>query len=483
MPNVLSYFNPWRAGSNFFHDLKNAFSVNDHYEQDKSSESKSVNAYVQKLMHSSDFIAATVFAYEDGVCPKQANVQSRTLDDEFNKTFEYYIKKWSKSGMCDITERYYRGDAERAMTREYAALSGGYIKAHHFSKAYQYGYKFELIPLSAVDESYSDFDKGEFHGIRVSKKDRAITAIRIFTDHTRQKSEWRDYKDLTLVVKRWASMEQYNGVAPVAPALKGLKYTKEYEDEEMRGARKRASNNVFVRTPFLADMWQKAKSILNGKENNATKLKEVFDSQKLQNDVYGVQYISKDEEVTELGKGIDNPYADIYRNKTRALSAAVRLSPMLTIGEMPSSYNAMLYFSQKDERVFASTFEQLVANDWEDTLYRLLDGLVMKGLMSPKNYWSNKEQYQALEFMRQGLGHIDPIKEQKATSEGLANGSLNPMEVQSKRGVDYEAHIQASIDYELKRKELYEKAGLKYVQTGFESTLTPEDLLNEDDEK
>ena len=478
--SLLSYLTGG-SKNNFYYDIKKilTFSHRTHYESDKSKDSSNVNTYVAKLHHTEDFIAATVGAYEMGVSATMANIQSRTGLTEFDRDFEGFIADWSQSP--ETSGRFFRGDLEQAEVREFAVLSGGYLEVDHFSKSFEFGYKVEFVNLNAVDQTENDFSKNIYYGIKTSKRFGKITAIKVFTDNSRTKSVWIPYARCRLVINRWASTEQYNGIAPVAPILKGLKYTKEYHDEEMNSAKRRSRNNVLIKSPYFSEMLNKALKVLKGK-SAIDAYEEAFNSRRVDGDnVNGVRYIDENEEPIELGRGVDNPYQDIMRNKTRAMSAAVRLSPMLTVGEMPSSYNAMLYFHQKDENVFGSVHQKLVWLSWRPRTEKLLQGLVLVGKLKLPDFWENPKKYQKLELMRRGIGHIDPVKQQKALSEGLTNGTLNPIEVQAKRGVDYEAHIQATVDYEIKKKELFENAGLQYVQSGFESLLTPEDLINEDD--
>ena len=439
---------------NFFYDIKNilSFSHKEHYENGKSEESSDVNAYVKKLHHTEDFISSTVGAYEMGVSATMANVQSRTLNTEFNRKFEQYIKQWSNNP--EITGRYFRGDLEQAEVREFAVLSGGYLEIDHFSKAFEFGYKVEFLNLEAIDQTQNDFENNIYHGIKTSKKFGEIVALRVFTDNKRTKSVWVDYKRCRLVINRWASTEQYNGISPVAPILKGLKYTNEYHDEEMKSAKRRSSNNVLIKSSYFADMLNSVRKLVKG-DSYIDVYEKSFSNRRVDgDDLTGVRYIDKDEDVVELGKAIDNPYSQLMTNKTRAMSAAIRLSPMSTIGEMPSSYNATLYFGQKEERVFSSVFEKLVWLSWRPRIEKLLEGLILVGKLDVPDFWENQEEYKSLEFMRKGLGHIDVTKQQKAITEGLNNGTLRPIEVQAQRGVDYEEHLRATIEYKIKKKQI-----------------------------
>jgi len=485
----LTWFTSLLTGSkNFYTDLKTLLNFNtntQHAEERKTYDADKINGVVSTLNANNDTVSAIRKAFGKHVIRTKLNIQSYTKKKKFNIQFEKNLKTWSKKGNCEITGRFYRGSAERWLVEDTEVLSGGFILRHHYDKSYVMGYKFEIIPLSAIDRTKIDFINLLFNGIQTNKNGE-ITHIHIYKDHTRMDSKPIPYKELTLNVKIWLDATQYTGVSPIAPMLASLDLLQEYTMEEMKGAKKRASNNLIIRTHFYNEMKRVAQANSKG-TLSAEALANIYEQFKLDsngNDIIGAKYIPTEDEVVELGKSTQSVYDVLNTNTTREMSAGAGLSSMTTVGEMASSYNATLYFSQQEEGTYEIALEDFVENAWREVIeVKLLTGMVLVGKIKAKDYWLNPDKYRAIEFIRASSDHIDPSKVQKARSEGIANKTKNIIDVLASDGVDYQDHIAKEVEYELTRKEAFEKAGLEYVQTNIElSVVSGNEPKGEEDE-
>jgi hypothetical protein len=474
----LNYLNPFSTKKNFYTDALSLIGINntsDHVEAYKMSSSEKVNAEVSALNSNNNTVSAIRRNFEKHVIRTALNIQSYTSNTDFNNEFEKNLRDWSKKGNCELTGRFYRGSAERWLISEVEVLSGGFILRHHFDVKFKYGYKFEIIPLSAIDRSKHDFTNMLFNGIQLNKNGE-ITHIHIYTNHEKQQSRPIPYSELTLNVKIWVDSTQYSGISPIAPVLASLDLLHQYTMEEMKGAKTRASNNIIIRTHFYNEM--KKIALANGKTNlTAEMLKTIFEKFKIdQNgDVVGAKYIPVEDEVTELGKSTQSVYDPLTQNINRNMSVGVGLSPMSTVGEMPSSYNSTLYFSQQEEGTYDIAKEDFVENAWREVIEtKLMNGMMLVGKLKtadPIKYWTEPEQYRELMFIRASSDHIDPSKVQKAISEGLYNKSKNIIDVLASDGKDWKEHIVKEIEYEKYRKEQFEKAGLIYQQSNIDPQI------------
>jgi capsid protein len=476
----IAYF---KKDGNIIHRLSN-FIINGFsktFEEREAKEAKIANQETRNLLHNNPFVSATARAYKRGVSSTEWNIQSRTAQSDFNKTFESLIREWSKRGNCELTGRFYRGSAEKALVAEYAVLSGGFIIKHHFSNYFKFGYKFEIIPLSYINTSKIDSLNNIFNGIKIDKSGQ-IKSIFLFNRLNKDITEEVNYKDLTLVVDIWADPSQYTGATQLAPILESLEYIDSYKSSEMDGAKQRADTPILIKTPFFNTLI-KAEEISASKKLNVQQIKELFDlRRKDQKEVTkGFSYISDDEDVVETGKSVDSIYSDMYKNETRGASAGVGLSSTSSVGDMPSSYNATLKFAQDEEREFKSVFQDIIELCWREVIeVRLLNGLVLKGLINPDNYWESPEQYRNIEFMRKEIDHIDPVKTQKAITESLNNGSSNLVKILASKGVDYKDHISQEVQYEIEKQNQYEKAGLKCYKNEIKCTIGDDFIAQEE---
>jgi len=468
----MSTINPFAANNGFYNKIYSLFnSINPFFEDGAGTEAKSVNDEAKGLSWNNPFIAAASRSYRKGVAATAFNIQSRTENIEFNKAFENEIRIWSKRYNCELTGRYYLGSAERTMVDEYAVRSGGFIVRHHYNRKWKQGYKFEIIPLSMVDVAKRDIHKKIVNGIEIDKFGE-IVSIWVFTDKNKNTSIEIPYKDLTLVINIWADPTQYSGVSPTAPLLEALEYIDSYKASEMEGAKQKADNPMLIKTPYFSDL-MKAEAKESKSPLSFDALVGLFASRRLDNKtgVKGFTYIADNEDMIETSGGSDSIYADMYANETRGSSASIGLTASSTVGEMSSSYNEALRGVQSEEREFGSVFDDIVELCLREMIeVRLLDGLILSGRLQAPDYWSDPDKYRNVEFMRRAVDHIDPSKTSKAITESLTNGSTTLIDVLASKGIDFEDHIQKEIAYEMKRKEMFEAAGLVYVQSRLDNT-------------
>jgi len=199
-------------------------------------------------------------------------------------------------------------------------------------------------------------------------------------------------------------------------------------------------------------------------------------------------YIADDEELWEAGKNRESIYNDMYGNETKIASAGVGLTASSTVGTMSSSYNEALRGVQSEEEEFKIIAQEIVEDVLREIIeVRLLNGLVLKGLLSPEDYWTNPEPYRDVVFMRKEKGHIDPVKTAKAKTEDIhVNGTLSMVSALAKEGIDYDDHLReqeewdiAVLNRKIAIKKKYEEAGIVYPDAIIKSTITDDDVKDE----
>ena len=478
------------------------------YENDIGAESQKVNDYVKGMSRNNSFFTATSRSYRKGVVGTGFNIQSRTgiqYDGiNFDREFEKHIRKWSQKqggavrgrSNCDINGKLLFEKAQRDMVDEYAVKSGGVIVRHHFSKNFTFGYKFEIIPLQLIDTTKHNITNRQYNGMEFDKNGE-ISAIWIYSDPQKSTSTKISYKELTLAVNTWVDPTQYSGVSPLAGVLEALEYIDTYKISEQKGAKKIADNPIFIKTPYFTEL-MKAEAKEYAKETNSKDvtppfeiIKNIFGLRRLDSKVTegNFTYVADDEELWEAGAGRGSIYDEMYGNETKSASAGVGLTASSTVGAMSSSYNEALRGVQSEEEEFKIIAQEIVEDILREVIeVRLLNGLVIKGIMTPPGYWENPDQYRSTIFIRKEKGHIDVTKTAKARTEDIKiNGTLSMISALAREGVDYETHIseqrqwdEAILLEKIEMKKLYEDAGIVYPESIMESTITDDDVKDEE---
>ena len=457
------------------------------YEQDLGTESDIQNDYAKGMGRNNPFYMAVKRNYRKGVVGLGFNIQSKTnikykikgkkKKVKFDKEFEKVIKRWSKRGSCEITGRYFFEEAQRTLADEYANV-GGFVIRHHKSKSFEFGYKFEIIPLSQIDTSKHDLNDRTFNGFKTNTKGE-ITHIYIYTDVTHNQSTLIPYNQLTISINKLFDPMQYSGVSPLVAVFEAIEYIDNYKGTQMEGANKKNRTPIVIHTPmFKAMMEQSAKeyaeavSKKTGKivssNPNYEQLNAMFQMLRLDGKTINDDfvYVDKDEDVTEIGKATENIYDFMYKNESRGASAGVGLSATSTVGEMASSYNATLKAGADEADVYAIVAQEIVESCLRNMLeVHLLNEVAAKGIISPPNYWENPNEYRNLLFLREQRRHIDPVKTAKALTENInINGTMTMQKALGEMGIDYETHLKEKSEWDkkvLKQKIKLEKQKLK----------------------
>jgi len=428
------------------------------------------------------------------------NIFSRTNNDDFDNSFNKKIQDFSKKGLhkgeyrslCEITDSYTFAEAQRQMVDEYMVKSGGFLIAHHFSDNFKYGYKFEILPLYLIDTGKTVDNENVKNGLKFNKK-KQITGIYILQE--RGDSVLVSYKRLTLVINKWADIQQRHGVSPFKRVIEALEYIDNYKAKEMDGAGRRAETPMIIKTPRFNEIFNAVKAkilkVAGGKVAEEDLIKQYFDLRRLDknNPTGKFDYIADDEEVVETGKGVFTIYKDMWNNEMQSASSAIGLSSYSTAGIMPSSYNQALRAAQDEEEEFKIAAQEIEVVLREIVEYRLLFGCIMKDLLpiSKTEFFANPDKYMQVEFIRREKGHIDPIKTEKAITESVTVNKTKSMQRALKeKGIDPQRHLEELDKWEMemlemkkKYKKLYEDAGLIYDDKQHESVITDEDLIDE----
>jgi len=464
------------------------------------------NQEIKKLNHLNTFYGAISKGYRKGVVGLGFNIQNHSSNPNINDEYEKIIKDWSRKSNdsknrsnCELTGRYFFQEALRQMVDEYAVRQGGFIIAHHYNMAFKYGYKFEIIPLSDIQD-YTEDSQHIKNGF-VYNSNREITHIYIKDKKRNIGYKKVPYANLTLVINKWADIDQYSGMSPLLRSMEALEYIDNYKAKEMDGAGRRANTPFFIKTPKFKDIFSAVKAkLLSGTTtvDEASLIKENFELRRLdKKDINSqdIAYIDSDEDLIETGKGIITIYPEMYANEIKSASASIGLDASTTAGMTHSSYNAALKASQSEEQEYAIIAQEIVESCLREVVgIRLFRGLLMVNAFSESEKIKTSladgaksfDDYISLEFIRAEVGHIDPVKSAKATTEHLSNGTTTHIRELSKRGIDMETHLNEIERFELAKLEKLKMIKVKYKEAGFEynpnteSTITDEELDDDD---
>lgn len=446
-----------------------------HPENYKARDGLEANKDVQAFRTNNDLVASYGKAIESGVVGTGFTLQYKSPDRELNKKVEAFLSYWSEDENCEVTGRFFRQDLERFMAVE-ASIVGGFIIRHHWDKKLNTLYSPEILSTTNIDRTKNDFAKGLFFGVQVDKLGR-ISGIHIYDNATRMNSTFNSMKNLTLFVDVWSDPHQYTNVSPVAPILNTLDKLASYTDSEVTGAEKRANKSIIVATPMYNILVEAQMQAIKNAETEADKELAQEEYMKLISEFSGIGIHdgatpiapSADTQVWDLKQSGDTIYADISLNSKQILSKALGLSASTVAGIPESSYNQALKTSQQDEGRYAIIAQKIVEKVCKKMYRNAIEAGYLLGFYDLSDYYTNKMLYNSyLKIGRRQLGHIDPLKQNSSDVVAVKAGFSSHTEIASTRGKDIEEVIDDQVNFELMKKQKFEEAGLKYIQTDME---------------
>lgn len=164
-----------------------------------------------------------------------------------------------------------------------------------------------------------------------------------------------------------------------------------------------------------------------------------------------------------------------------------RISREIGVGHGISYESAMRDFSKtnyssaraallEDDRRF-SVDRSWLDTQWCDDAYTLwAEEASDKGLIDCPDFYSHKRAFTRADWLAKGHQPLDPVKDQKAKTEGLANGTLSLTGILEKDGIDIEDHLDR-LQHE---NRMLEERGLSHLIPGFVATtgITEEDTAD-----
>jgi len=455
-------------------------------EIDNTIRDEAVANNVKKYLAEDDIVASIPLAFYFNVSGKSLNIKTATQDKEYNEKINLLMKDFFKRENFEVTQRVNFDEWCRIWAYHYQAF-GGILVRHHFNSDFKYGYKPECLDVNRIANDYND--NGFVNGFKYDKWN-AIKAIRIYKDNTFNESITVPYSELTLLQTPLEDIHRYTPLSKITSSLVTARKLKEYNDAIIETQKQAAKRGVVIKSQFYADEVKRLQDrykILFKKNDpeskyEAEKIKKQLDNllvlQELNSDI---NIIPQGDDVVSTNMLNNINYTEIGGESKKVISSANGLSPIDVFNENPSSYSNSQMGGKKSNNTYSITAQKLFEDFIRLILENMIRGMRNKGLIDAPDLEQNISKYANFVYFRTEIGHIDPTKDAKATTEYLNQDIKTLEEVLHERGVDMKAHFKSLIRSEAEKvkalkeiKKMYEEEGLEFNQKQAENVLTDE---------
>lgn len=412
-----------------------------------------VKARARYLENNSDIAGAAVGGIVRNVVGTGIKPQARTGDERLNKEIESLWKEWTRPENCDITGQQTFEEMQAMLLRR-KIVDGEILIKKVIDKRGRFPLKLQVIKSDLLSQ----------YLLRAPKTNNVIRSGIELNDHLQPLAYWIDKKtpdgyteyDPTRVradeiIHLWtrSQPDQIRGMSDLTPIIKRLKDTQDYLDAETVAAKIAACFSVFITTQTGAPGM--VGRIGNTKDPEKKKIQSIRPGM--------IKYLAPGESVTTANpsRGIASA-KDYVSIQERLAGAGLGLSYELMSRDFnSSSFSAARQGMLEDRKTFEPIQQFLSAHLCTPIYREWLDTCVLAGVLDIPDYFSNREAYQAVEWVTPGWSWIDPQKEVNADISAIQNGGKTLSQWCAERGYDWREQLeQMALE-----KETAESLGLK----------------------
>lgn len=396
-----------------------------------------IKARARYLENNSDIAAAAVNGIVRNVVGTGIRPQARTKSEATNREIERLWTIWTRPENCDITGQQSFYELQAMLLRRQVYDGEIFVKkVYERRRRADATLKLQVIKSDMLN-SYQLYAPGTGNIIRSGVE---------LDDHLKPLAYWIDKKSADgyvlydpdripaeQVIHLWSRTQpdQIRGMSYLTPIVKRIKDTQDYLDAETMAARIAACFSVFVTTTGNTGIGRLTKKDAEGKP-----LQRVRPGM--------ITHLAPGEsiETANPSRSVTNA-KDFVGVQQRLAGAGVGLSYELMSRDFTkSSFSAARQGMLEDQKTFKPLQDYMATHFCQPVYEEFLDAAVLSGQLSIRDYWENRDEYTAVDWIRPGQSWIDPENEVKADISAIQNGGKTLAQWCAERGQDWREQLE-----------------------------------------
>lgn len=401
-----------------------------------------VRARARDLERNSDIMNSVIGAYKRNVVGGGYHVQVRTDNPELNKQIEKAWKKWCKKQNCDVTGTQSLNQIIRmAVTRK--RIDGGILFVKRYTKDGFVPFKLQMIEVDELDAGtvvpkhkgnkvvggieYNSFNKPVGYHIRQYDID----------GYSQREAVYVEAKDVIFYFtkKRPSQLREMSDVAHTIPRIRDVN---EFMTAVSVKERIEACLSVFIKKTLPTSGIGRSNSV-------ATSERTSYEGKMLTPGM--IKELNAGDEVQIVnpsGQGADA--TSFTKLQQRLIGAGQGISYESTSRDMAeSTYSSARQAWIEDDLTYNEDKELLI--EILDEIYEtFIISAVLCGAVSIPNFWNDKENFLAHEWVQEPKPWIDPYKESNANMIALQTGQKTFKEIAAENGRDWRDQVDDMVE-------------------------------------
>ena len=303
------------------------------------------------------------------------------------------------------------------------------------------------------------------------------------TAQTEKQNNWvamnvfdRDGRKLILHIFDRLRPGQSRGVPMLAPIIEPIKKLDTWTEAEIDNAVISSFFTVFIKTNFASD------KVLDVVTNLGDETSAVASDKDLKLASGNIVRLFGDEDVTFANPNRPNSNFEVFfKAITQQIAIALNMPVEVLLKSFNASYTASRGALLEVWKHFL-THRAWIAKGFCQPIYEaMLYEAIAKGWMSAPGFLTDplvRMAYSGSVWVGPELGELDPLKEAKARSENISNGTTNEFIETQKKGLDYEQDVFPGRS---RAHQMQEEAGL--LVENMQNPVPDTDSENDEDDE
>lgn len=396
-----------------------------------------VRARARDLERNSDIAQAVFHAFKRNIVGKGFTLQARTSDPALNKTLENLWRRWCKAKNCDVTEEQSFNQILRmAVTRK--KVDGGLLFVFRYLENGLIPLKIQVMEVDELDINVSTpMHKGNrvVGGVEYNSYRKAVGYW--FSEYDIE--GWRlnnsvfiDAKDVYFY-KTKNRPSQLREMSDMSPTITRIRDVNEFINAVSVKERIAACLAIFIKRANPA-------TGTFGRENKTERGRVEYEGKTLSPGMIKEMGVGDDIQVVDP-KNAGGNSADFLKVQNKLIAAGVGLSyEAVTRDMVGSTYSSARQNAIEDEAAYVEDIE-LIKEFMTEVYERFLKACYLKGLIKPKKFYENFEEFLEHTWVKAPKPWIDPVKETSATETAMHTGQKTFQDICAERGKDWKMVI------------------------------------------
>ena len=404
--------------------------ITDRYERD------TVRARARDLERNSDVMNSIIRAFRRNVIGSSLQVRVTTGDPELDETLEKYWKYWCRGRNCDVTGTQSFSQIVR-MCIERKIVDGGVLVVKRYTNQGILPFQLQILEVDELDTTqirpkksenkvvggieYNPFNRPEGYWIRQYSID----------GYTQMDSVYIPAKDVAFYYSK-KRPSQIREMSDVAPILTRVKDMNEFMSAVTIKEKIAACLAVFIKKANPSGVGR------SGRQGNG----EVSYAEKriVPGMIMEMNMGDEAQMLNPAGQGSDA--TSFIKTQQRMISASAGLSYEGTSRDMSeTNYASARQAMIEDDLTYEEEKETLIEAFLNEVYETFVISCWLKGIISPKNFWTEKEVYLSHEWVIKPKRWIDPYKEANANKIALQTGQKTFQQICAENGRDWKKVI------------------------------------------